>query len=183
MNKGISDFTLRLIFRDWGFHSVFITGLGIAAAIIAHQQTEWWTLIHTIILIFIMALFTIIRKCVVFAYELYKREFPRLQAKSFIKGDGLNSGSMIITLSYAEGFSKGQLLTLYCESSGAKQPILVIEIIEVNNSEIQAISITNSSVQNIKKYFDEESRRKMLFAESKVTSSDISSQTQGDRNG
>ena len=180
MSRGISDFALRLIFRDWGFRSALVTGLGIGAALIAHQQTEWWAISHTAVLIGFMALITVIGKCIAFAFTLYQNEFPRLHAQRFVKGDGLNSGNTIIVFCYAEGFSKGQLLTLFCESSGAKQPILVAEVNAVNEKEIQAVPITDVSDHEIRKYFEEESRRQMLFAEPKVTSDDITKQRLGD---
>lgn len=181
MSRGVSDFALRLVFRDWGLRSVFVTGLGIGAALIAHQQTEWWTITHTIVLISFLVLISVIGKCIGFAFSLYQKEFPRLRALRFVKGDGLNSGNTIIVLSYSEGFSKGQLLTLFCESSGAKQPILVIEVNAVNENEIQAVPITGVTDHEIRKYFEEESRRQMLFAEPKVTSDDISTQRMGER--
>lgn len=182
MSHGISDFVFRLTFRDWGIRSIIVTGFGLGAAIIAHQQTDWWSITHTVILVAFMVLLTIIGKCIGFAFYLYQKESPRLHAERFVKGDGLNAGNTIIVLSYAEGFSKGQLLTLFCESSGAKQPILVAEINAVTSTEIQAVPITDVPDHEIRKYFEEESRRRMLFAEPKVTSDDIAAQRIGDRN-
>lgn len=182
MNRGISDFALSLVFRDWGLKSVAITGLGIGAALVAHQQTEWWNLSHTLVLIGYMLLMTIIGKCIAFSFSSYQKEFPRLHAVRFVKGEGLNSGNTIIVLSHSEGISKGQLVTLFCESSGAKQPILVAEVNLVTEKEIQAVSITNFNDHEIRKYFEEESRFRMLFAEPKVVSDDIASQRLGERN-
>ncbi len=182
MSRGISDFALRLVFRDWNIFSVIFTGIGLGAAIIAHQQTDWWTISHTAILVVFMIFLSVLAKCISFAFSLYQKESPRLHAERFVRGDGLNAGNTIIVLGYAEGFSKGQLLTLFCESSGARQPILVLEITAVNEREIQAVPIVDVSDQEIRKYFEEESRRQMLFAEPKVTSGDIVTQRLGARN-
>jgi len=60
MNKGISGFALKLIFRDWRILPVSITGLGIGGAIIGHVGVKSWTLNNTLILIGAMILLTII---------------------------------------------------------------------------------------------------------------------------
>lgn len=182
MSRGVTDFALQLVFREWNIISVTFAGIGIGAAIIAHQQTHWWTIRHTAVLVLIMVLLTVISKCISFAFSLYQKEALRLPAKRFVKGDGLNAGYTLIVFDYAEGFSKGQLLTLFCESSGTKQPILVAEINAVTKGEIQAVPIIDVPDHEIRKYFEEESRRQMLFAEPKVTSSDIAVQRQGERN-
>lgn len=182
MSHGISDFTLRLIFRNWGIKSILVTGMGLGAAIIAHQQTAWWSIKHTAILIAFMVLLTVIGKCISFAFSLYQSKSPKLGAIRFVKGDGLNAGNTIIVLEYAEGVCEKQLLTLFCESSGAKQPILVAEINAVNENEVQAVPITDIHDHEIRKYFEEESRRQMLFAEPKVTSDNIVTQKLGEAN-
>lgn len=162
------DFALRLLFLKWNFLHVVFTGLGIGGAIIGHIGMDSWGVKDTAVLITIMVLITMIAKCISFAYSLYEEKHPKIFAKRFVKGDGINIGNTIIVLSTSASFSKGQLLTLFCESSGARQPILLMEITASNENEIQAVSIAPVEDHEIRKYFEEESRRKMLFATSEV---------------
>ena len=182
MRRGISDFALKLVFRDWRLLPVSFTGLGIGGSIIGHVGSDAWSLTYTFILMGVMVAFTIIAKCISFAYTLYEKETAKLQAIRFIKGDGLNDGNTIIVLARADGFSKGQLITLFCESSGAKQPIFISEITAINPGEILAIPITDVPDEEIRKYFEEESRRKMLYATSEVSSENMIAQGFGAQN-
>lgn len=99
MNRGISDFALKLIFLDWRLGSASWTALGIGGAIVGHVGSETWTLNYTYIVMGIMVSLSIITKCISFAFTLYQKESPRLQALRFIKGDGFNEGNNIVVLS------------------------------------------------------------------------------------
>lgn len=179
MNRNISDFALRLIFQDWGIVPVSITGLGIGGSIVGHVGIESWTIVHTLVLMLGMVLVTVVAKCISFAYKLYMQQSPKLKANRFVAGDGLNKGNTILVFSFSNGFTKGQLVTLFCESSGAKQPILIAEITAVYEKEIQAVPIIETSEQEIRKYFEEEARRKMLFATASVVSENLAAQSIG----
>lgn len=181
MTRSISDFALKLVFVDWRLLPVSLTAFGIGGSLLGHLGSETWSLNHTLILMAVMVGLTFIAKCISFAYALYQKQSPVLQAVRFVKGDGLNDGHTIIVLSYVNAFSKGQLVTLFCESSGAKQPILVAEITAVNRSEIQAVPITDFSDNDIRKYFEEESRRRMLYATSEIYSEHMLAQASGAR--
>lgn len=180
MSRGISDFALKLVFLDWRLSAVSWTALGIGGAIVGHVGSENWSLNYTFLLIAVMVTLSVISKCISFAFALYRKQVPRLQALRFIKGDGFNKGNNIIVFSPAEGFSKEQLVTLFCESSGAKQPISILEITAVNHDEIQAVPITQIPDRTLRPYFEEESRRKMLYATSDVFAKNIVSQGSGD---
>jgi len=173
MSRGISDFALKLIFLDWGLGAASWTALGIGGAIVGHVGSENWTLNYTILLMVTMIFLSIISKCISFAFSLYQNEAPKLQALRFIKGDGFNKGNNIVVFSTAEGFSKEQLVTLFCESSGAKQPISILEITSINRDEIQAVPIAQTPDSALRPYFEEESRRKMLYATSDVFAKNI----------
>lgn len=168
---------MRLIFQDWGIKSVSITAFGIGASIVAHVGVESWTIFDTLFLMFGMVLLTVIAKSISFAYNLYMQQSPKLKANRFVKGDGLNKGNIILVFSFSNGFTKGQLVTLFCESSGAKQPILIAEITAVYEKEIQAVPIIETAEQEIRKYFEEEARRKMLFATASVASENLAAQS------
>ena len=85
-----------------------------------------------------------------------------------LTGEGFNRGQNIFIFEYAEGFSVGQLVTLCCANSGTTHPLVVLEISAMNEDEIQAICISTSQERGIRKYFEEESRRKMLYATSSI---------------
>lgn len=180
MSRGISDFALKLIFLDWRLGAASWTALGIGGAIVGHVGSDNWTLNYTYLVMATMILFSIISKSISFAFSLYQKESPKLQALRFIKGDGFNKGSNIVVFSPADGFSKEQLITLFCESSGAKQPILILEITAVNRDEIQAVPINQIPDRALRPYFEEESRRKMLYATSDIFAKNIISQGSGE---
>lgn len=180
MSRDISDFALKLVFLDWRLSAVSWTALGIGGAIVGHVGSENWSLSYTFVLMAAMVILSVISKCISFAFVLYRKQVPKLQALRFIKGDGFNKGNSIIVFSPAEGFSKGQLVTLFCESSGAKQPISILEITAVNHHEIQAVPITHIPDRTLRPYFEEESRRKKLYATSDVFAKDIVTQGSGD---
>ncbi|WP_139312340.1 hypothetical protein [Chromohalobacter japonicus] len=180
MSRSISDFALKLVFLDWRLGAASWTALGIGGAIVGHVGSENWSLNYTFLLMATMVALSIVSKCVLFAFSLYRNQVPRLQALRFIKGDGFNKGSNIIVFAPAEGFSKEQLVTLFCESSGAKQPISILEITAVNYDEIQAVTITQVPDRMLRPYFEEESRRKMLYATSDVFAKDVVSQGSGE---
>lgn len=182
MKQSISDFALKLIFLDWRLLSVSFTGMGLGGALLGHLGSDFWTLNHTFVLIGAMIAATIIAKCVSFAYKLYQKQLPRIQAIRFIKGEGLNQGNTLIVFAQNDMLSKGQLVTLFCESSGARQPILVAEITAINSSEIQAVPITNVPDEDIRKYFEEESRRRMLFGTPEIYSEHMLVQAAGAQN-
>ncbi len=182
MTHSISDFALKLVFQDWRLLSVSFTGLGIGGALIGHLGSETWNLNQTFILISAMMAATIIAKCISFAYKLYRMQSPSIKAIRLVQGDGLNRGYTLIVFSQNDMFSIGQLVTLFCESSGARQPILIAVITAVNSSEIQATSISNVPDEDIRKYFEEESRRRMLFATPEIYSEHMRVQAAGAQN-
>ena len=138
MNRDILPFTLNLIFRDWGVIQVAIIGIGLGGSILGHVGLDSWPLQNTIFLTATMILIAIISKSVAFAYSQYQKGSPKINAIRFVDGDGLNKGNTILVFSFTQGFEKGQLVTVYCESSGARQPIILAEITAVYESEIQA---------------------------------------------
>lgn len=179
MNRDIVPFTLNLIFRNWGIIPVAIMGFGLGASIIGHVGSQSWKLRDTLILTVAMILVAIIARSVAFAYAQYQRGSPRISAVRYVDGDGFNAGDTILVFSFAQGFEKGQLLTVFCESSGARQPILLAEITAIYETEIQAVQVGDVKPHELRKYFEEESRRRMLFATPEVSSQHIITFTRG----
>lgn len=173
MNRDIVPFTINLIFRNWGIIPVTLAGFGLGASILGHVGSDAWKLRDTLVLTGAMLLVSMIAKSVAFAYAQYQRGSPKIAAVRFVEGDGLNVGNTILVFSFAQGFEKGQLLTVFCESSGARQPILLAEITAVYEAEIQAVPIESVKMHDLRKYFEEESRRRMLFATPEVSSQHI----------
>lgn len=179
MNRDVVPFTLNLIFRDWGVIPVAIAGFGLGASILGHVGVAAWTLRDTLDLTVAMVLLAIISKLVSFAYAQFRKGAPRISALRFVEGDGLNSGNTILVFTFSQGFEKGQLLTVFCESSGARQPILLAEITAVYEAEIQAVPLGDMRAHELRKYFEEESRRRMLFATPEISSQHIVTFTRG----
>lgn len=179
MNRDIVPFALNLIFRNWGIVPVALAGFGLGASILGHVGLQAWNLRDTLILTGAMVLVAIIAKSVAFAYEQYRRGAPKIAAVRFVEGDGLNGGNTILVFSFSQGFEKSQLLTVFCESSGARQPILLAEITAVYETEIQAVPLGDVKPHDLRKYFEEESRRRMLFATPEISSQHIVTFTRG----
>lgn len=180
MNRDVLPFAINLIFRSWGIVPVALAGFGLGASMLAHVGSSSWSLRDTFVLTGGMILLALIAKTVGFAYEQYRKGAPKISAIRFVEGDGLNKGNTILVFSYLQGFVQGQLLTLYCESSGAKQPILLVEVVAVYESEIQAVPINGAKPREFRKYFEEESRRKMLYATPEISSQHIVDYARGE---
>ncbi|MDP2361967.1 MAG: hypothetical protein Q8O14_14655 [bacterium] len=179
MDKDTLAFTLRLIFQKWKLFHIAFTGLGLASAIIAHREFSWWTINHTLYLVCVLLLISIIAKCISFAYSLFKESFPKIKAVSYIKGDGLNAGLTLIVFQPNQNIRTGQLITLFCQSSGARQPVLIARVLDSNFSEVQAVPVGNIQDSKLRKYFEEDSRKALLFATPEVTADNLNTTVQG----
>ena len=80
-------------------------------------------------------------------------------------GEGIYDGYSIVVLERAPYLQNNILLTLFCKSSGANQPICILRIVSIHNGEAFAIvSIPNESDINLNQFFEEHARREGLFA-------------------
>ena len=168
MRRDIANFALSLAFRNWGVVPSLIMAIGVGGSIVGHVGPNKWPLSFTLLLVIVFVLFVLTVKSISFAFENYINLTRRLTAVKMLMGEGFNKGTSIIVFEYSEGFSVGQLVTLCCSSSGATHPLMLLEISAVNRDEIQAVCIDASHEKGIRKYFEEEARRKMLFAISSV---------------
>ena len=182
MKRDITNFALTLVFRDWGIWTALIAALGIGGSIVGHVGPAKWPLSNTLFLICISILFVVSAKSISFAFKEFIKSSRRLKATKMLTGEGFNKGQIIFIFEYAEGFSVGQLITLCCASSGAIHPLIVLEISAIAENEIQAVCISTSQERSVRKYYEEESRLKMLYATSSIMTRYIAASNIGGNN-
>lgn len=183
MKNDLTNFGLKLVFQKWGILPVSIAGLGIGGSVVGHVGTQFWNIKYTIALIIAMILLSVIAKAISFAYQMYTQAFPRICARKLIEGDGLYKGNSIIVFDPDLSIRKGQLLTMICSSSGTAQPISIVEVINSEIEEIHPVIVGSITTYSLKKYFEEESRLKALYATPQILADNLKSSNEGENNG
>lgn len=175
MKKSKTDFTWELITQKWNFLGAIVSAFGVAGGITTYTGLEKWGVTQAVIFTVFWLLLTALLRCVSFAYAQYNQSHMRIKADNLVAGEGLNKGVDLIVLEYREGFTVGQLITLYCSSSGADQPLFIAEIVAIHNDRIHAINFAGEKTSSYRKYFEEASRKEHLYAVPLVTSLSLNS--------
>jgi len=156
--KFIFDFTLQILFKDWSiFHALFMSVLGVISFMLPADVN----LKYKIALIMTIAVATFIAKVIKQAYGYYLNSSSPIKALRKVNGDGAFSGKSIVVLAPSPVIQKGVLLTMFCRSSGATQPICNLQVLSASTDEILATPVKADI--DINKYFEEEARRQSLF--------------------
>ncbi len=157
------NFIVAVIFKGWKSIATLITIILAAIVFFLPDTCSVEHKIFLFIIIFIIAfLFKVLRQS-----HVYYLGFLRpIRVIRKVEGDGLYDGCSIIVLENPGYLRDSALLTLFSKSSGAKQPICILRVIEsVKHDSLVAIQLLPTEQDcNIDKYFEEDSRLKSLYA-------------------
>jgi hypothetical protein len=162
MGYKILDFIRIILLKGW---SAAFSGIVIFLSLVTYFGTGLSTNKKIAALIFIVSNAVLIK--VLKQFFGYFQGFRKpIKVKKMVQGDGIYKGINVIVLENDNLNRDGTLVTLYCKSSGAKQPICILELIDTSNDEdIVARAIyPPEKFLELDKYFNEESRKKSLFA-------------------
>jgi len=165
--RKISTFLKIVFLTDWHAFHVFISFLlPIIVFLFPSDVLQKLSLKWKIMLMIFLATFGFILKILKQFYKYYLSYLSPIKVIRKVQGDGMYTGSSIIVLENPGYLRDNTMLTLISESSGACQPICILKIIKSQRDEdMLAIQIIPSEDKYpIDKYFDEESRRKSLYA-------------------
>ncbi|MFC1565083.1 hypothetical protein ACFL6G_09115, partial [candidate division KSB1 bacterium] len=111
-------------------------------------------------------IFVFIIKLIRQLYNLFSNMHSPLKVVRKVQGEGAYEGKSVIVLENNGNLRDGLLLTLFSESSGAKQPLCLLLIIKaMKNEDILTIQFLPDEFKfDIEKYFEEDSRKKSLYA-------------------
>jgi len=159
----------QLIRTEWNPITTLVNSATIIGLIVTHKVFSDWPFERTI---FILVCILLVNFCVL-VFIAYSKAISDESGRKFkvirmVKGEGFLEGHPLIELESSPHFEVNQLLTMYCYSSGATQPICILQIVEKNEkSALCQFDISDETI--VRKYFEEEARRISLFATSKLT--------------
>lgn len=171
MNKRILEYIIKILFEDWkafeGIAGIAVSGTAFLIPDISVISK------FTVLLIGFLVIF--ILKLLKQFFKFFMNFHHPIKVVRKVQGDGLNLGMDLIVLEYQENLNVGLLMTLFCNSSGAEQPVCILEVISCESGEdITAKQIIPSpDIYPIDKYFEEESRRKSLYARTLINHNNI----------
>jgi len=173
MDKRILEYFIKVLFKDWkAFEG--IGGIIVSATAFLIPETELTDKIKILIIGFVVIFFLKLAK----QFYKYFMDFNHpIKVIRKVQGDGGYSKIDIIVMENQENIESGMLLTLFCNSSGAEQPVCILEVLSSERGkEIVAKQVIPSPEKySINKYFEEEARRKSLYAKTIVNSNIINS--------
>jgi hypothetical protein len=171
MNKRVGEYIIKILFQDWKA----LEGIGsILVSCIAFLPSSELPTSKITVLIFGFGLIFILKIIKQF-YKFYMNFHYPIKVLRKVQGDGGNLGYDIIVMENQENINVGLLVTLFCNSSGAEQPVCILEILSCDKGhDITAKQIIPSpDIYSINKYFEEESRRKSLYARTLISQNNI----------
>lgn len=161
-NIKTGPFIISLIFHGWKNGISLASLLGIVGFFLAPAMNSKWEIKYSFYIMAIGIIISFIYKVIKQYYQLFIKEDTKSIAIRIIEGDGLYSGKKVIVFCNNSNVSKNQILTMYCESSGAPQPICMLRVLDVTEKEIIADQYP-VDIESIGKYFEEESRKKATY--------------------
>jgi hypothetical protein len=161
-NRKLLDFILSLVFRGWKNAFSIVSLFGILGFILAPFMNTNWKMKYSIFISVGILFLSFLSKIIRQYYDFFVSKDVKPKAIRIIQGDGVYKGSNIIVFNNTSNVSKNEILTMYCESSGARQPICLLRVLDVTENEI----ITDqypSDIESIDQYFSEESRKNATY--------------------
>lgn len=173
MDRRILEYIIKILFKDWkafeGISGILVSATAFLIPDIKSPDKIEILIIGATVIFFV--------KVVKQFYKYFMNFYHPIKVVRKVQGDGGYSGIEIIVLHNQENVDIGMLLTLFCNSSGAEQPVCILEVLSCENGkEIiakQVIPMTDK--YSIDKYFEEDSRKKSLYAKTIVNSNIINS--------
>lgn len=161
-NKKITDFIITVLFRGWGQALSMVSLLGVLGFFLAPVMNSNWSFRYSIYVSLGIIAFSFISKIIKQFYCIFLAEDERPQAIRTIQGDGVYKGRKIVIFSNTVNVSKNEILTMYCDSNGARQPICLLRVLDITTHEI----ITDqypSDIEPIEHFFNEEARKRATY--------------------
>ncbi|MBM9578893.1 hypothetical protein JWG45_17240 [Leptospira sp. 201903070] len=163
-------FIKDLFFDKWNPFVLTVNAMSVISLIISHKEITSWPLERTLFFIIVLTLVNLLYRLILITYKFYRLSNEEgISVERLIQGEGIFKGNRLIQIQNPLSFSVDQIVTLFCRSSGAIQPISLLKIVDTNASFALCIALGDSEMKKIEKYFEEESRKKALFVSSKVT--------------
>jgi len=162
MNNTV-NFIIAVIFKGWKALDAFIS---IVLSVIVLFLPPECSLEYKIFFIVIILISAFILKILRQSYTYYLEFLRPIKVIKKVEGDGLYKGVSVIVLENPGYLRDNTLLTLFSKSSGAKQPVCILRVIESIGCDF-LITIQLSPTEKeykIDKYFNEDSRLKSLYA-------------------
>ncbi len=129
--------------------------IGIIGCLVFTENNKWY-------ICGILFLISFISKIIGQYYGLFIKKDQKSIAIRIIQGDGLYKNKKIAVFENKLYVLKNDIVTLYCDSSGAPQPICLLRILDITETCIIADQYPEEIVL-IDKYFEEDSRRKATY--------------------
>ncbi len=160
----LRKFFLIIFFKGW--KSVFIADI---VTIIGFIVTPMFNPEATNIALYIalgIIVFTFILKIIIQFYSYFSYYSETIMLKNIVQGAGLYNGNNIFCFDSSCYVQKNMLITLYTNSSGVRQPICVLQVIDViYDTEFHAIQVSpTSQTLNVSSVYQHEVLNRKLFA-------------------
>jgi len=168
-NDKTGQFILHLLFHGWKNSISFASLLGIIAFFVAPAMNTSWKIKYSIFISIGILILCFIVKVISQYYKAFIKDEFKPKAIRIIEGDGIYKGRKILVFSNDVYVSKNQILTMFCDSSGAPQPICMLRVLNITDKEIVVDQYPND-IELVDKYFDEESRKNSTYFSKNIDS-------------
>ena len=172
------SFIGELLFSEWSYLATFGSIASIVPFLAGNSYLGWSFEKSSAVALIIFLIVFMFKVCKQ-AYTYFVYYHKPMRAISMLNGEGFYEGKIIIVLSTHTQMQNGTLLTLFCNSSGAQQPIAILHVIDSDKNQINSEVFISAS--DLKKYFEEHSRKNALFATPIISSTDISTGVEDDK--
>jgi hypothetical protein len=171
----IVPFLTVLLFGGWGIVLGVVTALAIVVPIVFSELYQPTMPLVERLRYIGVALFVLLFVKVLHQYWIaFASEDQRISVLSGRVAEEASPYEYVMELSVYPSAREEQLLTLFTESSGLPQPIGLLRVVDTRHAG-KIIATPFTPVEFISKYFEEESRRKSLFALTTISTSSIGS--------
>jgi len=165
----LGTFILTIIFRGWNKTISIVTLLGIVGFFIAPAFDSSWEIINSLYIAIGLLILSFVVKIFNQYYTLFSLDDCKPRAIRIVNGDGVYRDRKIIVFSNNAVVSKNQILTMYCDSSGAPQPICLARVLDITANEIVTDQYPKD-IESVEKYFSEEARKNATYITKNIDS-------------
>ena len=159
----LTQYIIEVLFRGWDKGTAIVDLVSTIGFLAAPFINSSWPLSRSIGILLAIVVVSFIVKLIRQGNIYFQGLLRPIKALSLIQGDGIFAGHLLVILQNSSSVDTGQVLTLYCSSSGARQRVAMLEIVDKNEKELLCRQFP-SDVTDVSKFFNEESRRKATFA-------------------
>lgn len=157
------NFAAKLAFEGWGHATSFAGALAIPLAyFFAPSYWESWK--FRLALFIVVGLLCLLAKTVRQSFDYFDSYYHPIRAVRIVPGEGLYAGKNLIVLEANPYIESQTLMTLYCASTGAQQPIGLLKVLSNSASGSEMTTVELAAIPDINKYFNEKARHEKLYA-------------------